>query len=367
MNNKTIFVVLLTATILTSSAVAVFAKGHQEEGVAGAVYAMTNDSDDNQVVVFERDRDGLLSMAETISTQGAGSGGDLNPLASQGALVLSKDNRWLLAVNAGSNEISVFRVKRSGLDLVEKVVSGGNFPVSLTVFHNLVYVLNAGASPNISGFFLNHRGQLIPQCNATRDLGDGGYAQVGFDPRGNNLVVTDRDDSEILVFPLDRHGLPAMDPVVSDSIGIAPFGFIFDQRGNLLVSEAGSGAVSSYAIRRHGSLKVISPSVENGQAATCWIAGNEQGYAFTANTGSQTISAYTVENGKANLVLLEAIAGFGNRPIDMNISVNGRFLYALDPAEETIDMFEIESDGSLTDLGTVTGGLSIFAQGIAAR
>jgi 6-phosphogluconolactonase (cycloisomerase 2 family) len=120
--------------------------------------------------------------------------------------------------------------------------------------------------------------------------------------------------------------------------------------------------------------------VANGQSATCWIAGNDQGYVFTANTGSQTISAYVLLDGKdkyrkdkhnkrgnGELVLLDATAGFGNRPIDMNISVNGRFLYALDPAAEAIDMFEIESDGSLADLGTVAGGISIFAQGIAVR
>jgi len=366
MSNK-ILASLLTTAALMSSGVAAFAQDHGSEGTAGAVYVMTNAVDDNQVIVFERNGAGLLTMAGASSTQGAGSGGGLDPLASQSSLVLTRNNRWLLAVNAGSNEISVFRVNRKGLDLVDKVDSGGEFPVSLTVFHNLVYVLNAGASPNITGFFLSHRGQLIPRSHSARNLGPGAYSQVGFDPRGDNLVVTDRADSEILVFPLDRRGLPAMTPVTSLSSGIAPFGFIFDPHGNLLVAEAGSGAVSSYGIKRDGSLEVINASVANGQAATCWIAGNDRGDIFTANTGSQTISAYTLMNGNGQLMLLNATAGFGDRPIDMDISVNGRFLYALDPAREAIDMFEIGSDGSLTDLGTVSAGISIFAQGIAAR
>ena len=133
----------------------------------------------------------------------------------------------------------------------------------------------------------------------------------------------------------------------------------------------------SYDIEADGSLRLISPSVANGQVATCWIAGNNRGYVFTANTGSQTISAYSLVKekyrrwdkkfGKGKLELLDETAGSGDRPIDMDISVDGRFLYALDPAAGTIDMFKIEPDGSLTTLGMVSGGLSIFAQGIAAH
>jgi 6-phosphogluconolactonase len=365
--NKKIFLAFLTVTLLMISTVAVFAKSWDDRDLAGAVYTMTNATTDNEVVIFNRDDEGLLTKAGSISTGGTGSGGGLDPLGSQGSLVLSADRRWLFAVNAGSNEISVFRVLPNGLKLVDKVDSGGIFPASLTVFHNLVYVLNAGTPPNITGFYLSHRGQLIPLDDSTRLLGSGGFAQVGFDPEGEMLVVTDKANNEILIYSVGRGGLPAMNPVISPSNGLVPFGFIFDERGHLLVAEAGSGAVSSYNILHNGTLKVISPSVANGQAATCWIGANQRGNVFTANTGSQNIASYklTARNGK--LALRNATAGFGNRPIDLAIPINGRFLYALDPANEGIDMFQIEPNGSLTDLGTLAGGLSIFAQGIAAR
>lgn len=374
--NKKLWITFLTVGILVSATVVAFAKNPPCNKVVGAVYAMTNAVDNNQVVVFDRASDGLLTMAGSVSTEGMGSGGTLDPLASQGALVLSQDNRWLLAVNAGSNEISVFRVWRKGLDLTDKVDSGGDFPVSIAIRNNLVYVLNAGMSPNITGFHLTRRGQLVSRNGSTRSLGDGAFSQVGFDPRGKNLVVTDRGDNELLVFSVDRWGLPSMTPVTSMSSGVAPFGFIFDSLGDLLVAEAGSGAVSSYAILRDDSLWVLNPSVANDQAATCWIAGNARGYVYTANTGSQTISSYYLQTwkhhhkdkyGKTELVLLDKTAGFGNRPIDMAISGNGKYLYALDPAAEAIDMYAIEADGSLTDLGMAPGDLSIFAQGIAAR
>jgi 6-phosphogluconolactonase (cycloisomerase 2 family) len=272
-----------------------------------------------------------------------------------------------LAVNAGSDEISVFRVLPKGLDLVDTVYSGGNFPASLTVFHNLVYVLNSGGSANITGFSLSHTGRLRPLEDSTRSLGSGGFSQVGFDPHGRRLVVTDRADNLILVYSVGRNGVPATNPVSSMSSGIAPFGFIFDQWGHLLVVEAGSNAVSSYGILNDGTLQVISPSVANGQAAACWIAGDPRGNIFTTNPGTATISAYKNKARKGTLVLLDGKASVGNPLLDLDITPGGRFMYALDPMNNAIDMFQIDRDGSLTNLGAVDGGLSIFAQGIAVR
>ena len=136
-----------------------------------------------------------------------------------------------------------------------------------------------------------------PLDDSTRSLGSGAFAQVGFDPQGEMLVVTDRGENEILVYQVDRRGLPSMNAAVSMSNGLVPFGFTFDRRGHLLVSEAGSGAASSYRILPDGTLSVISPSVANGQAATCWIMANRRGDVFTANTASGTVSAYQLMAG----------------------------------------------------------------------
>jgi 6-phosphogluconolactonase len=359
MRNGTIiqlWVVIFSLFLVSTSAMAANAPG--------AVYTMTNAADDNEIVFFNRNAKGMLTEVGSFSTGGLGSGGVLDPLGSQGSLILSQ--RWLLAVNAGSDEISVFRVLPDGLLLTDIVDSEGDFPVSLTIFHNLVYVLNGGISPNITGFSLNHQGILASIPGSTRSLGFGAFAQVGFDPQGEMLVITDRVEHEILVYSVDESGLPSAAPVTSPSNGLGPFGFIFTRQGHLLVSEAGSGAVSSYAILSDGTLQVITPSEENDQAATCWIAGNRR-HAFTANTGTSNLSSYRVKAGKGDVVLREAIAGTGNSNIDIAVTINGLFLYALNAGNGTIGMFKITSKGTLIDLGMINAGLSIFAQGIAAR
>lgn len=339
----------------------------------GAVYVMSNAPEGNEIIVFQRDIHGSLTPAGAYATAGLGTGGGIDPLASQGSLILSRNHRWLFAANAGSDDIAVFRVRRHSLELTDNYASGGQFPVSLTLHRNLLYVLNAGqdgAGANITGFKLNRYGELTPLSDSTRVLGPGGYHQVGFNPRGDALVVTQGDptgENAILVFSVDEEGLPGAAPVVSPSVGVVPFGFIFDWRGHLLVSEAGSGAVSSYGIRDDGSLEVINGSVPNGNRATCWIAGTWFGGVFTANTGSDNISSYKVNFGSGRIRLTDADAASGNKPIDIAATADGRFLYTLNATDGTVGIFGISPYGTLKNLGTVPGLPLLFAQGIAAR
>ncbi len=114
-------------------------------------------------------------------------------------------------------------------------------------------------------------------------------------------------------------------------------------------------------------LSVIDGSVPNGQAATCWIATAGEKYAFTANPGANSISSYRDKPGKTGLTLVAGAAAVAARPLDIAVTENRRFLYALDPGLNGIDAYRIEADGTLTDLGPVPAGLAIYAQGLVAR
>ena len=82
---------------------------------------------------------------------------------------MSDDGRWMVAVNAGSDDITVFRVVGAQLRQVAKAPSGGTRPVSVAIDDDLVYVLNA-SSDSIAGFRLNDRGQLRPLTNSVDEL-----------------------------------------------------------------------------------------------------------------------------------------------------------------------------------------------------
>src|SRR6266852_9802139 len=110
---------------------------------AGAVYTLNNSSSGNAVLVFSRSADGEISSVGTFSTGGAGTG---KGLGNQGALAIDAANRFLFAVNAGSDNISVFKIAENGLRLVDVVPSGGNQPISITISREVLYVLNNGGS-----------------------------------------------------------------------------------------------------------------------------------------------------------------------------------------------------------------------------
>jgi len=347
------------------------------QGLSGAVYVMTNQTSGNSIMAFNRAPGGALSLMGTFPTGGLGFGSGNDPLGSQGSLALSCDGHFLLAVNAGSDNISVMQAGRQGLKLVGTFASGGTEPVSLALFKDLVYVLNAGGTPNITGFELNPDGTLTMLAGSSRPLAGGtaaAPAQVGFTADGSFLEVTEKGTSQIDTYKVLVSGLTA-GPVPSPSHGTTPFGFAFGQGGALVVSEVaggagGTSAASSYQISRvSGGLSVISGSVGDTQMAACWAAATNDGrFVYLANAGSGTISSYAVGAG-GTIALLNAAAGItgsGTVPIDMAITSTSQFLYVIDDGTGMVSGFRIETDGSLTALAGA-GGLPSGSQGIAAR
>src|SRR5919108_1421140 len=357
-------VLVFAALVFVSSAAADSDRG------GGAVYTLTNAATGNAVAVFERAADGSLAPEGTVSTGGLGTG---SGLGSQGALVL--DGHRLFAVNAGSNTISSLRVEDDDVELTDVASSGGVRPISLTVHGHLLYVLNAGNATtpaNIVGVVVWH-GELIPLPGSSRPLSTASPdpAQIEFTPDGRVLVVTEKATNRITTYRVAFGYASA--PFAQPSAGQTPFGFAFDGRGHVIVSEAFGGApnasvLSSYEVSRDGAVSAIDPNVATTETAACWVVVTKNGrFTYTTNTGSNSISGYAVSPGR-DLTLLDAdgrTAATGATPIDAALSRNSRFLYELSAGAREIGAFAVGSDGSLEPIGTV-GGLPAGSVGLAA-
>jgi DNA-binding beta-propeller fold protein YncE len=379
---------LVMALILTIlSVVPAFAA---DDRPTPAVYAMTNDSNGNNIIMYERAANGSLTQVGAFGTGGLGETTEPDDaLGSQSPLILSADGEWLFAVNAGSNTISSFKVKKKELKLVDVMPSGGDFPVSLTFHGNLLYVLNAGGDGNITGFTVDSDGKLMALAGSTRSLNAGGInppffldspAQIGFSPAGDKLVISVKSAvvgaPKFHVFAIDGNGLPSAQPVASASR--VPFGFVFDAHSNLIVAEpfgdgfpppGTKGAAGSYQIAADGSLVEISTPVGNNQTATCWIAITPDGrFAYTTNNGSASISSYSVAADGSLTLLNSVAASAGSHPVDLAVTPDGGYLYNVNAGNGTVSIYQINTtDGTLTALGAV-GGLpdNGSAVGIAA-
>jgi len=336
-----------------------------EAEAQGAVYALTNQATDNAVAVFARSVDGALTWQANVPTGGSGAG---SGLGSQGALALSEDGRWIFAVNAGSNDVSVFRVNGRGLSLASRSPSGGIRPISLTVHDDVLYVLNAGGDGNISGFSLGSDGALSPIAGSSRPLSGSavGPAQVSFSPNGRWLVVTEKTTNRLDVYAVNEVGV-ASAVTTTASAGGTPFGFAFGRRDELFVSEA-AGSASSYEIERDGSLSVASGAVVTHQGAPCWAVVTKNGrFGYTANAQGGSISGFAIANdGSIGLIDPDgrtAVVGGGN--IDLALSGDSRYLYQLN-GDRSISAFRIEADGHLTAAGR-TSGMLASTVGLVAR
>jgi 6-phosphogluconolactonase (cycloisomerase 2 family) len=343
--------------------------------LSGAVFVQTNELTGNSIVSYARSADGVLTPAGRFATGGKGGaalGAVSDRLASQGSLVYDAAHRLLLAVNAGSNSLSVFRVDGTQLTLRQVIWSGGDFPASVAVHGDLVYVLNAGGVGRLSGYRVSN-GALTPIADGIRSLGLANTnppffltspGQVGFSPDGQHLIVTTKaSGSHIDVFAVSTEGRLSSQPVVNNSATPVPFAFTFTPQGRLAVGEAGASSLTTYILHPNGTL--TDPLAQtDGQAALCWIvkAGD---YYYVANTGSSTLSSFRISaNGQPGL-LNPVAATTETGSIDVAVSPDNRFLYAEAGAAGTLDEFQINPDGSLTKIGVIDAGLPPGLEGIA--
>jgi 6-phosphogluconolactonase len=335
--------------------------------VVGHVYVNDNTTPVNTIGAFDRHADGTLTP-EAGSPFPAGGAGTGSGLASQGALQFAAGGRFLIAVDAGSNQISVLRVDSDGsLSLVPGgvVSSRGTLPDSVAVHGALVYVANSGAGhSNYTGFRLGFGGRLVHIPGSTVTLASGAApGDVLFNGTGTKLVGTEVGPSVIDSFTVGFDG--RLTPAPGSPFpaqGLGPFGSEFRPTNpdQLFVSNAhntaaDSGTISAFNDHRNGQLSSISGSpFPDNQMAPCWVEITHDGqFLFTVNTASGTVSAYQIAgNGALTLLPGSTLAGGPNAgAVDARLSPDGGFLYVDQSKTGAVAAFAV-SGGNLTSLGS---------------
>jgi 6-phosphogluconolactonase len=377
--NRVIRTLLMgTLAVGLISTVRAIEQNRDGNGSTGAVFIMNNSVEKNEVIAFDRTADGSLREAGHFATEGRGSGGNTDPLESQGSLTLSQDHSLLFAVNAGSGEVTVFRVHGSTLTFADKVNSGGSEPNAIAQHGNLVYVLNVGGSSNVVGFTLDHD-HLNQIHDSTRFLttNNSEAASLSFSPNGKFLAVTERATNNIDVFAVQPDGTLST-IVVNPSVGPGAFSVSFAPNGAALVSETGApgahngSAISSYAVLANGTLAAVSTSVPTLGAANCWDAITPDGrFVYVSNAGSGTISGFSIGGSGTLTPISGTVVGTnpsGATNLDITISSDGKFLYTLNSGIGTIGVFAIQNNGTLVSVtSTVAFSATSGFNGIAAN
>src|SRR5579864_9126605 len=351
--------------------------------VVGHVYVNDNTVGTNTIAGFDRHSDGSLTpmAGSPFAAGGAGTG---TIVGSQGALQQTRDGSFLLAVDAGSNQISALSIDSGGaLHAVgSPVSSGGIEPISIAVHDNLVYVANEGdgtTGSNYTGFTLSPGGMLTPLAGSTFPLpASAAPGDVLFNSTGTHLVGVRvgpaAGPSFIDSFAVQADGLlsPAPgSPFAAQAVG--PFGSEFrpTNPSELYVSNAhggnNAGSVSAYDVAADGVLDPINGSpFADKQTAPCWVEITRDGkYLFTVNTAVPSISRYRIlQNGALSLLGSTVFNDpSGLRPFDARLDPSGRNLYVVDAGRGSVSAFAVD-DGNLTELDSspfaLPGGATPF-------
>lgn len=357
---KTVVVLMTVCSVHFSTAYAdnqaSYSDRDDEREMQDFLMTLSNDANKNELLVFHNNGKGNLKPYARIATGGKGTGAGLG---NQGALALSSNHRYLFAVNPGSNDVSVFGISRRGIQLLDRAAEPGVRPVSVTVSHNKVYVVNAG-DDSIFGYQFNPRkGKLKPLVNSYQHLSgtNTGPAQISFGDEGEALVVTEKATNKITTFTLDDSGIPDQKYSI-DSAGKTPFGFTFGKMNQFFVSEAEGGApnlssASAYQLGEDGKVDLLNGPLKLGETAACWLATTPNGrVGFTTNTGSDSISSIAIDM-MGTLSLLQAKAAQASGPLDLAVSKNGKMLYSLNGGDDSISAYKITGKGVLSKISDV--------------
>ena len=356
---------LLAATLGLFGAAA-SASASTASPVVGYTYVNGNTATANTIAGYARHADGSLTPIAgspfTISGAGLGAG-----LGSQGAIQATRDGRYLLAVDAGSNQVSVLRVTAGGVPVQvgQPVSSGGIDPVSVAVSpFGVVYVANKGNATDgggFSGFRLGLGGRLVPIPGATYAAPAGsGPADVLFNSTGTSLVGTLVNTSQIesfKVLPNGRLLAAPGSPFTGQGLGQLGAEFRPTSPSQLFVTNAhngaGLGTVSAFSDNFLGQLSPIGSSpYADGQTAPCWVEISHNGqYLFAVNTGSGNISSYSISpNGSLTLIGSTAITG-GGADIDARLSPDGNYLLVDGSGMHFVSVFAVNG-GTLTEVSS---------------
>lgn len=380
----------------------------------GAVYAGTNRLAGNSIAAFGRSANGMLTPIAEYATGGLGGifdGGEgLDPLISEDSIV-AVDNRFLLAVNPGSNTIVSLRLNANfSLTLIATAPTGGVGPVSIAYRNGLVYVANVdtdGAfvgppdqSGSITGFRLDlASGQLTPIAGSTRNLGNR-PSDIEFSPDGRLVVVSSVNAGSSMLASrntaeLTTYGVLADGKLTAGAQGTAAstlpgnaagrnlptaIGFEIVERGgrNYVISTEAreflpngnpgmlpmfqTGSVSTWELNGDGSLLprsldvLTGPSVTSGPTSACWIvvAPNRESF-WVASASGATISAYRLNSdGTVSLIDGRAAAGSAAAPGAAN---------PLATADGFIDI-AVSSDGAFVyQLLGIEGTINVYRVG----
>lgn len=302
------------------------------------------------------------SAANTVSMFAADpKGGALSDLGTVAAgttpqyIAVNSAGTFAYVVNRDSNDVYVYSVNKNTrkLSFVSSVATGSSpRMIALHSGGKFAYVVNQG-SDNMTGFSIDATTGALTSLGATPVTGS--TAPLALAITGDDLFVADNSTTDVYRFTIDStglltgHGTPSYDDTTCDT----PTNVFAGSGTNPRVYIACTAPTETIKYFTVASWAPASTaSINNGGAPTSLSMNTNNTLAIVANSGSATISVYSVSSG--------ALTGAGQVSTCAGPSqtlVGSNFAYVICNTDNKVQAFSI-SGTTLTSIGTFSTGSS---------
>jgi hypothetical protein len=362
------------------------------------VYTESNNpaAGQNAVLAFHQNADRSLTQFASFNTGGTGQINlpkVIGPDDSSQEVITTADDRFLFAVNQGSNSVSSFRIDPDGtLHLVGTFGSGGIQPDSLGIAGDTLYVSNRGDSavghpgtvaPNLTGFRIQGEGGLTPIPHSTVTFPvDTSPSQNLVTPDGRLLFAdifavpgsTAAQGNTLAPFQVEPNGRLELSPGGNVGAPASPpllLGAALNPNHRIIY--AGLTAVNEVAVftyDRSGKLAFVGDSPVQG-AGPCWAVVSADGrFLYTGDTATDSVGVFSLADPLHPVQIQEFTLGGPHAPpasppgtletnaFQLALSPDGRTLYAISqstdptgsfPAGNQLHILSVAADGTLSE------------------
>lgn len=366
-----------------------------EAGAVGAVYAMTNADTNNSIVAYGRQQDGTLELIGSENTGGAGTGTEnvasgpaqntIDPLASNFSVIMSADNNYVFAVNAGSDEVSSLGVNSDySLTSISTVASGGSDPVSLAANASTVFVANTNEGVgSIQMLSIGADGSLSPSGQSV--VVGGRPTAIALTEDGTSLVVALVDTDRLELFSVSEGSLNLTDIFdyrVPEGRSLAnPFGlttYAVDGNQFVAIAEARldplqTSSLSVFSVSG-GSLTQTSNDIradldgddDSGAITSCWVlASPDNGQLYTVNTNANSLTEFAVDTqgvATTSSVFSESAADFTEIGLTDAVLID-EVIYVVAAAEGSVISYSVGDSSSSFAFDEIDRDIDLAAAG----
>lgn len=296
------------------------------------------------------------------------------------ALAMDPAGKFLFMTDAVNNVVLSYAINAAGVPLPGTSVPTGSFPQGITVDKSgrYIYVANSNAN-SISAYSINATTGTLTAIDADESLvGVQNIASgitpafLTFNPAGDTLYVANVGNATISAFRLNSStGAIAHATGSPFAAGVNLYGIAVDPSGKFVyTADSSDNKVTLYGIdAATGAVtKTSRISARKAPGAIAFSSGSTPvtytpKAAYVANSGSHSISQYTVGTDGALAAMSPATVGTGRTPIGLATDLTGTALYSSNSTDATVSMFGVGATGALSSLTPAT--VSIGADHVA--